>query len=139
MTSSFGTRMRRKLFGTRARLNDYELILMDAIKAKLASPQQIALDQRLEAISSVRRLDGGREVDCYQSRRGEIVLDASHRLTGTTGEEELARFRIEGPDGTSNEGTVWLVNGVFFSMEFKRPTEHADAALIRDVRVELKI
>ena len=38
---------------------------------------------------------------------------------------------------TENTGAVWLVNGNLFSIQFEKPTEHADAKEVSAVSVDL--
>ncbi len=82
------------------------------------------LRERMARINLVQRLDDGREVNVYEMRDGKPVIDRSLRLNDVEGEKLLAEFRLTTVEGAKNRGKVWLVDGRFFSLEFRDPTEH---------------
>lgn len=51
-------------------------------------------------------------------------FDTSTAVGPQSGESLLATVSCSPPDGNSNNWKVWLVEGVLFSLEFDRPTEH---------------
>jgi hypothetical protein len=118
-------------------LNDFEMRVVQAVANALPPEMRHPFERRCSAINLVQRLDGGREINCYSMRRGAAFLDESWRMLPDSGEVELAKFRVFGPAQTKNEGSIWVVGGVFFSIEFKDPTEHASASAIE--RVDVKI
>ncbi len=129
----------RRLFGWgTAKLTDYELIVLNAVSSRLDSLSEARLLARISSINLVQRIDGGREVNCYQILKGKPYFDASTRLREEDGEHLLADFRIHGPSGVKNSGKVWLVNGFFFSIEFQDPTEHANSRDVVGIDVHLK-
>lgn len=117
--------------------NDFERVVLNRVVAALPRALQGRLQQRIEAVNLVQRLDGGREVNCFVMQQGKPVLQVGTRIDATAGEKALAKFVVDGPSGTANTGQVWLVDGNLFSLEFDRPTEHADPSAVRNVRVDL--
>jgi len=75
-------------------------------------------------VNLVQRLDGAREVNCYEMQAGKPHFDESTRLIESTGEYALAKFAFESSRDERFSGQIWLVNGFFFSLEFDKATEH---------------
>ncbi|MBA2670808.1 MAG: hypothetical protein H0U67_10585 [Gemmatimonadetes bacterium] len=82
------------------------------------------LKRRVESVNLVQRLDGGREVNAYSIKNGKPAFDESLRLLGENDERELAKFSFRTSDGRHYKGSIWLVNGQLFSLEFDNITEH---------------
>lgn len=117
--------------------NDFEQIVLRQIMSTLPKQEQMKFEQRVNSINLVQRLDGGREINCYELKNGRPELQEATRINDVSGEIALAKVVVNGAQGTANTGTVWLVDGNFFSLEFDNPTEHADANKIYSVQVDL--
>lgn len=101
-----------------------EAALLEAVGRHLDSDRADRLRRRVESINLVQRLDGGREVNAYSVKNGKPFFDEAIRLIAEDGERKLATFSFVGGNQTSYEGSIWLVDGQFFSLEFSNPTEH---------------
>lgn len=112
------------LRGGTTRLKPLEASVMEAVVGIMDDDRADRLEQRLEEVNLVQRHDGGREVNCYQMKRGRPVFNEASRIAPIEGEVTLARFHATVGAGTSLSGKVDLVNGHFFSLEFDQPTEH---------------
>lgn len=117
-------RIRAFLSGGSSEFQPLELSILTAVKTQLDSRLASKLERRLEQVNLIQRLDGGREVNTYYRRRGDVVLDPETALTSCSGEGKLAEFRFRSRDGIPFSGSVWMIDGVFFSIEFDNPTEH---------------
>ena len=98
--------------------------MLDGVVEQLDADRAGKLRERLVRINLVQRLDGGREANVYEMKDGEPVIDGSLRLADAKGEKVLAEFTLTTAGGAENAGKVWLVDGRFFSLEFRDPTEH---------------
>jgi len=98
--------------------------VLDGIAEQLDADRARKLRESVARINLVQRLDGGREVNTYEMRSGKPVMDEAPRLTDAKGDEVLAEFTLTTAGGAENAGKVWLVDGRFFSLEFRDPTEH---------------
>jgi hypothetical protein len=98
--------------------------VLDGVVGHLDADRAAKLRERLARINLVQRLDGGREVNVYEMKNGKPVIDGSLRLTDAEGERVLVEFALTTAGGAENAGKVWLVDGRFFSLEFRDPTEH---------------
>lgn len=101
-----------------------EMRVLDGIAEQLDADRARKLRESVARINLVQRLDGGREVNTYEMRSGKPVMDEAPRLTDAKGDEVLAEFTLTTAGGAENAGKVWLVDGRFFSLEFRDPTEH---------------
>jgi hypothetical protein len=117
--------------------NAFERAVLDAVAQKLPSDAEHRLQERVRAVNLVQRIDGGREVNCYEMQNGRPVLNDATRVDASQGERLFAKFRIDGPPTTANKGEAWLVDGNLFSIEFKDATEHANAQSIVSIHVDI--
>jgi hypothetical protein len=117
--------------------SEFENHVLQAVMHELAPQAAARMASRIRSVNLVQRLDGGREVNCYCMRGGRATINESERLVDQDGEIELARVKIEGPAGTANKATLWLVGGQFFSIEFDEPTEHAQETAATGIQVEV--
>ncbi|MEO8276239.1 MAG: hypothetical protein ABI639_08455 [Thermoanaerobaculia bacterium] len=95
------------------------------------------MQRRIDQINLVQRLGGGEQVNSYQMIKGKPALDRSTSLPTSCGESILAVFKVMRERNLLVSGKIWLVDGMLFSLEFDKPTEHLvdDASLT--VLVEL--
>jgi hypothetical protein len=118
-------------------LSEFERAVLARVSQALPPEEEQKLRNRIESVNLVQRLDGGREVNCYVMHGGSPVFPEETRLDFSKGERLLAKLTITGPLGTANSGSVWLINGNFFALEFRSPTEHANANSITDIQVDI--
>lgn len=111
--------------------------ILDGVIAQLDAERAGKLSERIARINLVQRLDGGREVNVYEMKNGKPVIDSSLRLSGAEGEMVLAEFSLTAALGARNDGKVWLVDGRFFSLEFRDPTEHMLDDRLAEIQVRL--
>jgi hypothetical protein len=125
------------LKGGRTSFTAFEMAILNEVMKELDSPRAERLRKRIRSINFISVLDGGREVNCYTLVHGRPTIDNTTRVSDGTGEEKLATFVVDGETTTKNTGTIWLVDGRFFSINFSEPTEHASPAEI--TRIEIAI
>lgn len=117
--------------------NKLELKILHAVMVQLDSLGAEKLQRRIAQVNLVQRHDGGREVNCYQIENGKPVFDASTRLVDSDGEQVFAKFSFTASGNMSFAGQMWLVNGIFFSLEFDNATEHAIDGELKSLNVTL--
>jgi hypothetical protein len=117
--------------------NALEKKILNTVMSQLDAGSAEKLRRRIDQVNLVQRHDGGREVNCYQMMNGKPAFDQSTRLTNTQDEQVFAEFSFTSMGDASFVGKMWLVNGVFFSLEFDNPTEHAIDDEVKSLRVEL--
>jgi hypothetical protein len=115
-------------------LSEFERAVSASVLRALSPIEEQKLSKRIGDINLVQRLDGGREVNCYAMHGGNAIFPDETRLDTTSGERLLAKLEIKGPPGTENSCSVWLIDGNFFAIEFKLPTEHANALAIANIQ-----
>ena len=98
--------------------------VLDGVIEKLDAELAEKLRVRVARVNLVQRFDGGREANVYEMKGGKAVIDGSLRLSDADGERVLAAFSLTTATGAENGGKVWMVDGRFFSLEFRDPTEH---------------
>jgi hypothetical protein len=117
---------------------DYERAVLEAVARELSGPLRARLARRIAAIKKVQRHDGGREVLAYQKMKGTIVFPDETRLTDENGSVMLASFAVRARSPMSAlGGKVWVYNGNLASIDFNKPTEHAEVADIE--RIDVKV
>jgi hypothetical protein len=138
--------MRRGLFrrfidglrGYGAGLDAFELAIVDAVAAKLDADSAARLRRKARDINMVQRLFGGTDTNCYEKRGGKLVHPAETAIPGLPRTARFAKFAIKSADElTRLKGTMYLVEGRLFSLEFNRPTKFADAARIEAIKVDI--
>lgn len=113
-----------------------EAELLNEVGRHLDTDRADRLRRRVESINLVQRLDGGRQVNAYALKNGKPAFDEATRLIAEDDERKLATFSFLGAKQVGYEGTIWLVNGQLFSLEFNNPTEHVLNDHPTDVKVE---
>jgi len=99
-------------------LNNLESNILNSVVFKLSKDLANTLNDRLRSINLVQRINDGQEVNCYEIYQGSPILRTEQRLTDIKGEIVLATFTLIRNDVTFLSGKVWLVDGVFFSLEY---------------------
>jgi hypothetical protein len=125
------------LRGGRLKFTDFEYLIINAVAQKLTLEARDKLFARIRQFTIIYALDGGRELNCYQIVGGKPFLDSQFRLDDSLGESVLATFKVYGDIGTSNSGRLFLVDGRFFSIVFKEPTEHASCDNVHQIVVRI--
>lgn len=128
----------RLLFAGTDNFNHFERAILREVAFALPAEARVRLEARIAAVNRVQRLDGGREVNCFEMRGGNVVLSNATRIDDSSGERILARVRVDGAPKVRNSGCIWLVDGHFFSIEFDQSTEHATAGDIERITVKLE-
>ena len=119
-------------------LDAYELAIVDAVAAKLTLGDGHKLRQRARDINMVQRLFGGLETNFYLKKGGKLLLPPETAIAGLPQTARFAKFAVKSPDHLSRlKGTIYLVNGQLFSIEFDQPTKFADADKIEDIHVTI--
>ncbi|PCK32952.1 hypothetical protein [Pseudoalteromonas piscicida] len=102
-------------------LNVLESEILDKVVEVLSSQYSNILKKRIKSINLVQRIDNNMEVNCFEMSNGKAILRTEHRLINDSGEAVLATFAINKDSMEPVSGKLWLVQGVFFSIEFDSP------------------
>jgi hypothetical protein len=121
----------------RTRPNEFEKAVLEKIAAEVPAQIRAKLDSQIREINRVQRLDGGREIDFYRIEHGRVVSNTSSRLYDYEGERILANIEVFGNEESSNSGSALVVDGYFFSLNFKNPTEHTTLNAVTSINVRI--
>lgn len=113
------------LTGYTTRFSKLEMALLREAQRKMKPDLAKKLDDRLAQVNRVQRIDGGRDVCSYAMRKGKPTFDDALRLVTGDEEQKLADFSFNTDKDAFYRGTIWIVGGHFFSIEFDNNTEHA--------------
>ena len=102
-------------------LNVLESEILDKVVAMLSPQHSNILKKRIKSINLVQRIDNNMEVNCFEMSKGKAILRTEHRLINDSDEAVLATFAINKDSMGPVSGKLWLVQGVFFSIEFDSP------------------
>jgi hypothetical protein len=117
---------------------DIELRIFSELSNLLQPDDQIKLSKRLKNIQRISRLDGGREVLLYQFINKKPVFPAETKIFQKSGIVKIAEFEVKSDNRlTANKGFILISDGNIFSIDFRRPTEHAEIDDI--ISIEMKI
>lgn len=116
-----------------------ERAILDEAGRQLDADRADKLRRRIENINFVQRHDGGREVNAYSMRHRKPVQDETLRLSPEIDEQRLATFSFLAPDQRRLSGTIWLVNGQLFQIEFDDITEHIIDSIPEDLNLDICI
>lgn len=127
------------LFGSpSAAITVYERAVLDAIGQALAPPLRERFEQRLAAVTAIRRRDSGRDVAFEQKVSGRLLYPVDTRLSDAPGDRLLARFTVSSRATLSSlQGKAWLIDGNLASLSFTHPTEHAQVDDIHRITVKI--
>jgi hypothetical protein len=111
-------------------LRPHELVVIDAVRERLAPEAASLLAQQLDRIEMAQRFGDDREVNLYPNRRGPQVHDPAIKFPNLDPELRLATVRLVGPLGRGR-ADVFVVLGFLFSLAFKPgPRELGDLRAI---------
>jgi hypothetical protein len=124
--------------GYDTRYNELEIRLFCELSKLLSPSFQDKLKVRLKNIKRISRLDGGTEVIFYHFVNGKAVFPNETRISDIPGSVKFAIFEIKSDNRlTANKGQIYLNEGNVSSIDFRRPTEHAEIDDI--ISIEMKI
>jgi hypothetical protein len=104
-------------------LRPHELVVLDAVRERLAPDAAGLLAQQLDRIEMAQRFGDDREVNLYPNRRGPQRHDPAIQFPNREQELRLATVRLVGPLGRGR-ADVFIVLGHLFSLGFKpRPRD----------------
>ena len=119
-------------------LDDYEMAIVEAVARELDADSAGRLRRKARAINMVQRTLGGLSTNFYEKRGGKLVKPAETALRGMPRTARFAKFAVRSADPLSRlKGTIYLVEGRLFSMEFNQPTMFVDAGKIDDIKVTI--
>ena len=119
-------------------LDAYELAIVDAVASRLPLGDGQRLRKRARDVNMVQRLFGGMETNLYLKKGGKLLHPPETAITGLPRTARFAKFAVKSSDQLSRlKGTIHLVNGQLFSLEFDRPTKFADARKIDEIQVTI--
>jgi uncharacterized protein (DUF2267 family) len=111
-------------------LRPHELVVLDAVRERLAPEAASLLVQQLDQIEMAQRFGDDREVNLYPNRRGPQRHDPAVQFPNREAELRLATVRLVGPLGRGR-ADVFVVLGHVFSLGFKpRPRDLGDLRAI---------
>lgn len=99
-------------------LNNLELKIMHEIAKNLDLESSNALKRRLNNVNLVQRIGSGKEVNCYEIEKGKPIFRESDKIVNRPGEMILSSFTVRTGDNLKVTGNTWLIDGVFFSLEY---------------------
>ena len=98
-------------------LRPYELLVVDAVAARLEPEAGRRLMAQVDAVGHVQRLSDDREVDLYPARRGVQARDDGSAFANRADEFRLATVTLRG-DGLTTRVTLTTVRGHLFQLQF---------------------
>lgn len=117
--------IRAWLRGGTSGLCPLEAAILEEAARQLDPERAERLRRRVASINLVQRSDGGREVNTYVIKSGKPSFDDSTRISEDKKVRKFAKFQIVGANKVPYKGSLWSVNGQFFSLNFDKATEHA--------------
>jgi hypothetical protein len=138
MSKSFLTRLLDALRGHGARLDDYEMAIVEAVARELPSDQAARLRKRAKAINRVQRLLGGEDTTLYQMRDRRPIFPPDTSIMDQPGSIRFARVEVRSAHPMSRlKANLFLHDGNLSGLEFDRPSKFADASRIEELRVSI--
>jgi len=118
--------------------NAFEDAILDQVQGLLSPDDARRFALRRKAINLVQRHGGGQEVNLYQRRGGKVVFPPETAVVGDPASIDFAEVETRSQDPMSRlRAVVGLHEGNLASIEFNRPTEHADTARVEEMRARL--
>lgn len=109
--------------------NELERHILESVMDLLSPAERARFAARLEQINLVQRVAGS-ETNFFAMKQGKPCFDESARLIESNEEIPLANFTLESSNTEALTGTIWLVYGQLFSIEFDSPVEDSDMAVV---------
>lgn len=114
-------RLRRWFRGNRAPFTELETIILEAVRANLASSAAEILGVQLRSVNLVQRHLDGKEVNLYPMMGGKVFHDPKCAFPLKQPETKLATVRVSTDQGRSPlSADVYLVEGHLFQLRFSR-------------------
>lgn len=119
--------------------DDFENAILDQVQGLLSPDDARRFALRRKAINLVQRHGGGQEVNLYQKSGGKVVFPRETALVDDTASIEFAEVETRSRDDPMSRlrAIIGLHRGNLASIEFNRPTEHADLAHVEEMRARL--
>lgn len=117
--------------------NELESEILTKVASMLSPEHSTILNQRIESINLVQRIDDNMEVNCFEMSNGKAILRSEHKLINDSDEVVLATFLIDKDFDKSISGKLWLVQGIFFSIEFDLPPNNLRKEKNHDICISL--
>lgn len=115
------------LRGYRGSFNALECAILDELQRAIPEHVRRAFAQRLISINMVQPILGGQEINLYERRNGKILFGSEGRVVSTDASILIATVELHSADEMSClTASLFCGNGVLTSLEFNRPSEHAD-------------
>ncbi|WP_312316901.1 hypothetical protein [Stenotrophomonas sp.] len=116
------------LLSRKRRLSRLELLILDAVRARLGPKMQPLWDKQVASINRVERLPEGVEVDFFRIRGGEAYLDSEIAFPNRTEELHLAAVAVS-TMGNILKVDVWVIGGYLFCIEYSGGAGYFEEAL----------
>lgn len=113
------------------RLSELELLILDAVRARLKPKMQPLWDKPVASINRVERLPEGVEVDFFRMRGGKVFLDPEIAFPNRTKELHLAAVVVSTMTYVL-KADVWSVGGHLFCIEYSSGAGYFEEALGRE-------
>jgi hypothetical protein len=124
--------------GHGARLNAYEMAIIEAVARRLDTVGANRIRRRTRAINRVQRLLGGQDITLYQMRGGRPSFPADTAIVDQDGSVRFARAVVRSGDPMSRlRATIYLHDGNLSAVEFDRPSKFASADHIDEIQVTM--
>lgn len=133
----FGS-IRNTLRGYRRVFLPLEAGILAEVRSSLPEQVHPAFDDRLARINMIQPLLGGQEVNLYERRKGEVLFPASSRILSTDDSVRIATVELSSSDPMSRlKVRLHCGRGVLTSLEFDRPSEHAELENVTAMKVRI--
>ena len=119
-----------RVFGAGKRLSALEVLVLNAVRAKLDETNAALWDRQIMSINKVQRLPGGLEVDFYRMKGGSLTCSKTMAFANRGEEMLIAEVTVSiGAVGRKITALVWAVHGVVFSIEYDGNPEYVEEAM----------
>jgi len=126
------------LRGYRRAFDPLEAAILAELRVALPEQVRRAFDDRLARINMIQPILGGLEINLYERRKGVILFPASSRMLSTDQSIRIATAVLSSPDpGSRLKASLYCGRGVLTSLEFDRPSEHAELRSVTTIKVHL--
>ncbi|WP_282298454.1 hypothetical protein [Stenotrophomonas sp. PS02289] len=112
----------------RRRLSELELLILNAVRARLEPDVQPLWDKQVASINRVERLQEGVEADFFRMRGGKVFHDPEIAFPNRTKELHLAAVAVSTMSYVL-KAEVWSVGGHLFCIEYSGGAGYFEEAL----------
>jgi len=130
--------MLNRLRGYRRVFLPLEAAILAEVRSSLPEQVHPAFDDRLARINMIQPILGGQEVNLYERHKGVILFPASSRILPTDDSIPIATVELSSSDPMSRlKARLYCGRGVLTSLEFDRPSEHAELETVTAMKVRV--